>query len=83
MSTLKDGGPAFPSTAYPGMSLRDYFAAMAMAALIAEPMWEEGSKSLATALTEGDGSLGLTRYARAAYKIADAMLAERERTDDA
>ena len=74
-----DGDPAFPSTAYPGMSLRDYFAAMAMAALIAEPMWGEGSKPLAMVLTEDDGSLGRTRYARAAYKIADAMLLERQK----
>ena len=40
MNTIKDGGPAFPhedtmsAALRPGMSLRDYFAAKAMQALI-------------------------------------------------
>ena len=32
------GGPAFPfGNAYPGMNLRDYFAAKALVGLLAEP----------------------------------------------
>jgi hypothetical protein len=72
--TTNDGGPAFPVTAeqspsgafaYPGMTLRDYFAAAALQGLLA-------SSSVGDALAEPD-------YAKAAYIQADAMLAEREK----
>ena len=71
---IKDGGPAFPllkraigyhadiQQADDGLSVRDYFAAKAMAALIASP---------ATLYP------GVPLSARA-YEIADAMLAARE-----
>lgn len=41
MNTINDGGPAFPQAEYPnlsqtGMSLRDYFAAKAMAAMLSQ-----------------------------------------------
>lgn len=69
MSSKENGGPAFPvlfteGTAGfdPGMSLRDYFAAKAMAALVVLPTWP-GSE------VEED--------ARVAYSMADAMLKER------
>jgi hypothetical protein len=70
----KDGGPAFPFREqdgeggyerFPGMSLRDYFAAAAMQGWCACPT---------TAGTEQDA-------AELAYKYADAMLAARERKE--
>lgn len=71
MSTIEDGGPAFPlqsigpefEPGYAGMSLRDYFAAKAMQGMAAHP---ESDKWPA------DG------IAKAAYQQADAMLAARK-----
>jgi hypothetical protein len=71
----EDGGPAFPRTAQmtgsgwvtsegSGMSLRDYFAAKAMAALITNSEWDDR-------LTNEGG------VAQIAYVIADAMLKQR------
>jgi hypothetical protein len=58
------GGPAFPTgTAYQGMTLRDYFAAKAMQALLSEPKVTRD----------------LMLYAGAAYDVADAMLEAREK----
>lgn len=66
------GGPAFPyfgytgwSTSY-GMTLRDYFAAKAM----------QGDWALGSA---GAGDDGFVSDARRYYKMADAMLAERNK----
>ena len=66
-----DGGPAFPQghSDTPiidpsGMTLRDYFAAKALSALVAN----NGSEFSRGA------------YAEEAYRIADAMLEERDRT---
>lgn len=57
-----DGGPAFPGGWYqPGMSLRDYFAAKAMAAILTHRDAFEDS--------------GESEVARMAYNQADAMLA--------
>jgi len=78
---MKDGGPAFPYTncedhgingAY-GMSLRDYFAAKALATI-----------ELRFEIMADDARLPahMTRslaYAKYAYEIADAMLKEREK----
>ncbi len=77
MSTINDGGPAFPSEVWDsegcpqhtqGMSLRDYFAAKAMQAFV-------------TGLLS-DGELVIKSdykdIARRAYEIADAMLAARK-----
>lgn len=86
MSAIKDGGPAFPSDqmiAYNqkarGMTLRDYFAAKAVAALIAEPEWHNSDSGLCFRLNgkrcSGDAA---TDFAKAAYAMADAMLAARE-----
>lgn len=72
MSTIKDGGQAFPQpvfvsaeghehVAYPGMTLRDYFAAKAMQALIGV-------------------QVSSMHVASEAYQIADAMLAAREQS---
>jgi len=57
--------PAFPRTQSPnetGMTLRDYFAAKAMQALISEP-------SLKATMDE---------FAHRAYQIADIMMEERQ-----
>ena len=77
------GGPAFPqkeplTSDWEGMTLRDYFAAKAVAALIAEPMWHE--KQVAMVLEIGRKPLaGAELYASAAYALADAMLEARKK----
>ena len=80
MSTIKDGGPAFPLAGFQdnegpvfGMSLRDYFAAKAM---------HTAARMLADTLDEGctlkEGYSEVQVIAAAAYKLADAMLVARE-----
>lgn len=71
MNKQDNGGPAFPSSNTPGtgfyaegMTLRDYFAAKAMASLVSLPTWTDSE---------------LDADALLAYKMADAMLAERAR----
>lgn len=92
--SINDGGPAFPgsignvpevhwATAPVGMSLRDWFAGMAMQSVIMPEIkridrWEK---------EEGvDGDVTITwdtgdaiRWAESCYVIADAMIAEREK----
>lgn len=72
----KDGGPAFPVAlgsqpdqhlCATGMSLRDYFAGQAIVCVLAD------SSSSAD---------DIPRIAAAAYLVADAMLAEREKGRD-
>ena len=71
MSTPDNGGPAFPfidsasPLEHPGMTLRDYFAAKAMAGLIAQ--------SMGTAL--GSDPKFAAEYG---YAVADAMLKARQ-----
>jgi hypothetical protein len=65
MSTINDGGPAFPRHAYDGhdgMTLRDWFAGQAMAGLVSYVV--EGAT--------------FENVAEDAYKAADAMLKARE-----
>lgn len=63
---MNDGGQAFPVSNppgwNPGMSLRDYFAAKAMADVLHGFNWEKEHVQKAAALS---------------YEIADAMLTER------
>jgi hypothetical protein len=70
MSTIKDGGPAFPRTyngdGHNGMTLRDYFASKAMNGLILNGRSMDLSVGVENALAE------------LSYRIADAMLAARE-----
>jgi hypothetical protein len=80
---IDNGGPAFPQMtdmghSFTGMTLRDYFAAKSLVALLAEPEWQ-GVTNCASALILGDcPSESLAeRYAIAAFRLADAMLAER------
>ncbi len=83
------GGPAFPSSAmltgavrvqYKGMTLRDYFAAQALPALINEPVPANASMlayDLAGRATCKYDELA-DMYAQSAYKLADAMLRARD-----
>jgi len=71
---MKDGGPAFPLNEPfkgSGMSLRDYFAAVSL----------PGVMETILAGAKAGLSAGPTLVARAAYEIADAMLAEREKKE--
>jgi len=63
-----DGGFAFPHPydSPGGMSLRDYFAAAALAGMMANPNRKNNSSALAT------------MHATEAYEIADAMLEARK-----
>jgi hypothetical protein len=73
MKENNTGGPAFPATNHhghklEGMTLRDYFAAKAMQAILSSDRYA--------------GLIGVNRYeqrtAEDAYKMADAMLKARE-----
>lgn len=73
-TTVNNGGPAFPS-AYPdsehtsqGMSLRDYYAAHFMAAMLPSLAYIRRDK------IQTDRA-----YSVRAYELADAMLAERDK----
>jgi hypothetical protein len=69
MTTKHTGGPAFPSVNHPdipvnnGMTLRDWFAGLAMQGLLADGEHKE---------------VGWKRVVDAAYAYADAMLDARE-----
>jgi hypothetical protein len=92
MNEPNDGGPAFPtenvhqtgpnSYHYPGMSLRDYFAAKAMQACVArwfsviDEIMVEDPRS---PLLNKPRSHGIERCAITAYQYADAMLTAREK----
>lgn len=76
----KDGGAAYPmsftSGAFQhGMSLRDYFAGQALAGMTLK---HDGDYSQAD-IKEGRTKRESTWRATAAYRMADAMLAERDR----
>lgn len=61
------------------MTLRDYFAAKAMVALIAEPPWVEGSNSSVMVWTRDISDMApMDLFATASYRMADAMLRARE-----
>ena len=93
MNMINDGGPAFPvwelngkdipeMTGF-GMTLRDYFAAKAMAALIAEPVsdgWQSTVAHWANKLQGHAQMSGPDIVAHVAYMVADAMLKAREGT---
>jgi hypothetical protein len=83
MSDQKDVGPAFPTpgTAVnmrsPGMTLRDYFAAKAMAAeLITDGVPGKAAAALVAAAREARRTPE-EQIAWNAYQLADAMLKER------
>lgn len=63
-----------------GMTLRDYFAAKAMAALIMEPQFQDGARPAVQVWCDGDDrGYGPERFAYVSYRVADAMLAERSK----
>lgn len=79
MSIPDDGGPAFAVLAitpagdeigHPGMSLRDFFAAQALPALITE--------SYSPEMLESSRQIIMRSVAASAYTIADLMLAARK-----
>jgi len=85
MNMINDGGPAFPvwelngngqpeMTGF-GMTLRDYFAAKAMHAIITEPIYE-GAQSFFMYFKKRLGlkGEGMDAYSQVAYAMADAML---------
>ena len=60
------------------LSLRDYFAAKAMHALIVEPPWCDGGIATVHLWSKGfNGPDPCDRYAFDAYAMADAMIAAR------
>ena len=86
MDTRDTSGPAFPSSNTPdhgfyaeGMTLRDYFAAKAMAALICEPIPAAGVTTLRALVGDcnASGPELADHFAKAAGMLADAMLKER------
>ena len=84
----KNGGPAFPFSALSpegpnvykdneGMSLRDYFAAKALQAIVEST----GQTPVGTKVPWSDGNTNHAQWsASAAYAYADAMLAAREQS---
>lgn len=83
MTTKNTGGPAFHTPVskplenyYTGMTLRDYFAAKAMQAMV--PDMETAGR---LALAGEDPNSTIRTICKGAYVIADTMLAERERTE--
>ena len=76
MSTINDGGPAFPlqsigpdfAPGYAGMTLRDYFAAKAMQAMLSGHFAKYGHEDY----------WPRPEIAAEAYEMADAMLAARK-----
>ncbi|SUW10778.1 Uncharacterised protein [Bordetella bronchiseptica] len=83
MTTINDGGPAFPIPLNPGqsylghslcdgMTLRDYFAARAMLGIITgDSPWRSAKYTPDNRLTNVEND------AKLAYRYADAMLAAR------
>ena len=83
MSEMNNGGPAFPQSdlsgygigpvdGMAGMSLRDWFAGQALAGWLASYGPDAGHPANRPGSRE--------TVARQAYEIADAMIAEREKT---
>ena len=80
MSNTNTGGPAFPTgTAFQGMTLRDYFAAKALQAIIQSGIRGPGVADL---LQHGDDqeyvAAKASCLAKGAYQMADAMLRARQ-----
>lgn len=69
MSKENNGGPAYPTQGYEGLTVRDYFAAKAMQGWLAS--YPEGIEHPATTHLEN-------MVAELSYLMADAMLKARE-----
>lgn len=70
------GPPAYVEGSFPGMSLRDYFAAKAMQALLTGMLGLPGAEAVAKAATSANVSEE-SFVASVAYGFAEAMLIER------
>jgi len=78
--TLGPSGDAYP--AFPGMTLRDWFAGQAMAAIISKilPLNDSGETQAGAAAADIDHMEGVIGgVCRGAYPYADAMIAERSK----
>lgn len=81
----RDGGPAFPIftpdipvSGSPGISVRDYFAAKAMQAMISNSFVAEKLFEAKLQMTpEGQAAFDTNIMPKTAYRHADAMLKER------
>lgn len=92
MADRDDGGPAFPRAPHTGyetddgMSLRDYFAAAAMQAIVGTYRTARRFQDIGVFVTSTfcnrdmliDEGVGCAEVAQDAYAIADAMLAARK-----
>lgn len=86
MSKIEDGGPAFPipglqnDADFNGMTLRDYFAAKAMQALLSHHgAYEEDARFCSKKeARKRESALLNDVLAKYAYGVADTMLAARE-----
>jgi len=88
MKDKPENQPAFPTLhnndhagqiiASNGMTLRDYFAAKAMQAMLSSNAW----CSLIAKKSNGDNKKGDEYLATQCYEAADAMLAERSKGDE-
>ena len=76
MSEIDNGGTAFPNGIDHGMSLRDYFAAKAMNAVLAN---NGGAVQANSACGWSLCNCTFSDVAEFSYQVADAMLAEREK----
>lgn len=73
MDEKNNGGSAFPDFKQTGMSLRDYFAAQALAGIMSNAI---GLGTLAKEAREDNVSYA-DAIANSVYELADAMIAER------
>lgn len=90
-----DGGPAFPLSVHigmlgpdvgaKGMSLRDWFAGQALGGITSDlHSWGHSYNEVCKVhgVFRGGAEHGNEYFAKLAYLLADAMLAERARTED-
>ena len=73
---MNDSGPALPGKIVEGMSLRDWFAGMALAG-----MWATGNKIMKNGRSESS-DLKFAELSELAYEQADAMLKSKEKSDE-
>lgn len=71
--TLGDSNYNNPTQVYhPGMSLRDWFAGMALQGMLASPVRPENTED-----SEVPEDMAISAWAAYSFKLADAMMAER------
>ena len=79
--TSKTGGPAFPTPDDAdnwGMSLRDYFATKALPSVLAQENCGIKALDPDSHYSHNSAERAAELWARTAYQIADAMIAERD-----